>query len=214
MSIFASKTWVSDRILTLPSLWGEIYDLAWNQPSTQTEIHMMQTRSGLKPQNSDLDLDFKWWDWGWGNNPPNPNPHKYISILNFFKTLQYTTFISAYRNSFGYFSWEINLTLSHCYLLITRCLTQVCDPLYRKSSQNPKGSSSSVQCAVCYSQRKEKRERKQRCRETSAISCHTKGCQVLFIYIDDLMMIVWYLKLLPPTRDALKLLSISLLLSI
>jgi len=47
-----------------------------------------------------------------------------------------------------------------------------------------------VQYATTSERGKEERERKQRCRETSAISCHTKGCQVLLIYIDDLMMIV------------------------
>lgn len=69
-------------------------------------------------------------------------------------------------------------------------------------------------CTMCTmlqpTEGEKKRDRKQRCRETSAISFHTKGCQVLFSYIDDLMMIVWYFKLLPPTRDTLKLLSICL----
>lgn len=154
MLIFESKTWVSDQIFTLPSLWGKIYGLAWNQTSTQTEIHMMQTRPELKPQNSDLDLDLKWWDWGGGNNQSNSNPHKSISLQYFLKPCQHTTLISGYRNSFGHFSWEINLTLSHHYLLITCCLTQVCDPLHRKSSQNARGNSSSVQSSLCYSQQK------------------------------------------------------------
>lgn len=151
-------------------------------------------------------------DWWWGNNSPNPNPHKSIPLtifILFFLTHQYTTLILAYGNSFGHFSWNFNLVPS---LFTRHTLSYIGVWFYQKSSQNLKGNSSSVQCALCYSQQKgkKKRQRKQRCRETSAISCHTKGCQVLFIYIDDLMMIVWYLKLLPPTRDALKLLSICL----
>lgn len=128
MSIFESKTWVSDWILTLPSLWGEIYGLAWNQPSTQTEIHMMQTRPGLKPQNSDLDLDFKWWDWGWGNNPPNPHPSQiFLKLANtphWFQLIEIT---------WGIFSWDTNLTLPHrsSHAVSHRCVTLSRESLHK-----------------------------------------------------------------------------------
>lgn len=55
---------------------------------------------------------------------------------------------------------------------------------------------------------KDEREKESRDTEKPALSCHINSCQVLFIYINDLMMILWYLILLPPTRDTLKILSI------
>lgn len=128
-----------------------------------------------------------------------------------------TTLLSAHRNdlwAFFFFLSQSDLTLTHHCFLIGCYLTYVCDPFSTEIlHKTPRGSSLYIKYAQWYNQQKKKRrkrERMQRYRETSAVSCHIKCCQVLFIYIDDLMMILWYLKLLPPTGDALKLLSICL----